>query len=186
MKAIWKVFMVLVLAIFIAGTVSASGYVNIEYLKINGEEVSPDTGHSESLVLNRGETVDIKMKVKAYDGDVEDLQADAMIFGYRYSTYEEDLISDVSRLFDLSENDTDYITLHLKVPTKIDQKYAKLRIRVADEDGTVMDKDYQLHIIGVETEDAIMIYDYSLSPSYEVVSGRAFTALVKVKNIGTE
>ena len=184
MKAIWKVLMVLALVLVFAGAAYAQP-IEIEYLKINGDEFDAGTNHSESLVLQRGDDIDIKIRLHATDS-VENLQAEADIYGYKYSEHEESLVSDTSDVFDMDAGDVKYIELHLQVPTKMDKDYTKLRIRIATSDGPVMDASYQLRVEGVADEDAIIIKDYSFSPSNEVVSGRAFTATVKVKNIGDD
>ncbi len=181
---IGKVVLIFLLTILMVGMVSAVN-LNVEFLRVNGEKVSLASGHSDNLEVQRGEELDLKMKVKAL-ADVEDVQIRAEIFGYRYAHYEGDMVSDVTRTFDLAENDTTYKTLSLQIPTKMDKKYAKLRVTVGDEDGTSYENVYELHIIGVDEEDAIMIKDVSINPSNEVMAGRAFTAMVKVKNIGDD
>lgn len=168
------------LAISLATVVKAAS-LQVEYTKINGEKVDNLT----SLEVKRGATLDIKVAVTAIEGDVDNAQIEATIYGYKYGEQEREIVSDVTRTFDLTENDTAFKTLQVKIPTDMDKKYTKLRIIVADENGVAYIKDYQLHVVGVELEDSVVIRDFSFSPE-EVRAGKWFTSLVKVKNIGEE
>lgn len=177
-----KTFVALFLFIALTAYVSA---VNLEVtsLEINNRNVYEVMGdHTNNYKYERGEKLDIDVCVKALD-DVQDAQIEADIYGYRYSAREQDKVSDTTDTFDLDINDNDCFTLNLEVPDKIDQDYYKLRIRVSDRDGISYEKDYQLNIQGADRSAAVQIKDFSLDPE-EIIAGRAFTAMVKVKNIG--
>ncbi|MFH1212029.1 MAG: hypothetical protein V1659_03820 [Candidatus Woesearchaeota archaeon] len=159
--------------------------VTIEEVKINGEPFPVADGHSYNLEVRRGDDLDIRLRLHA-TADVKGLQAEADVYGYEYSQYEQDKVSDTSKTFDMSANDTKFIDLKLEVPMKIDKKYTKLRIRIGDDDSASFEQVYELHIVGTNDEDAVVIKEVSFSPSANVVAGRAFTALVKVKNYGDD
>ncbi|MBU0666448.1 MAG: putative S-layer protein [Nanoarchaeota archaeon] len=182
-----KMFLLLVMSMLAISMVSAVN-LQVNYLKINGEvwdEVVTGNDHADFLEVQRGEKLEIKIRVKALS-DVENVQIEADIYGYKYADREEELVSDVTKTFDMNENATAYKTLNLMIPVNMDKKYTKLRIRVGDEDGTSFEKTYELQIKGVESEEAVIVKDYSFTPSDSVVAGRAFTAAVKVENIGDE
>ncbi|MEM4259890.1 MAG: putative S-layer protein [Candidatus Woesearchaeota archaeon] len=175
---------VFVFALFVTA-VKAEDRADFQWVKINGDEVDVFNGsHFEAYDYARGEDLEIKIRFKALQ-DLDDVQIEADIYGYRYSEQEEDLVSDTTRPFDMSANSIVTKTLNLKVPIKMDKDYFKLRIRVEDRDGNLLDKTYQLNVEGLDEEDAVMIKDVSFSPQ-QVMAGRAFTVKVKVKNYGND
>src|SRR3989344_5834366 len=176
-----KIFVMFLVLIALASYVSA---VNLEVtsVEINNREVVDAQGHTNNYKYERGEKLELDVCVQAL-ANVEEAQVEADIYGYRYSNKDEGKVSDTTDTFDLDENDTDCFTLNLEVPDRIDQDYYKLRIRAADRDGTSFEKTIELHIEGADRSAAVQIKDFSLDPE-DVIAGRAFTALVKVKNIG--
>lgn len=178
-----KIFALLFVLIAVTGFASA---VNLEVtsVEINNRNIYETSGsdHSNNYKYERGEELEIDVCVKAL-AEVQDAQVEADIYGYRYSTKEQDKVSDVTSTFDLDEGDNDCFTLTLEVPDKMDVDYYKLRITVADRDGLSFQKMFQLHIEGADRSAAVQIKDFSLDPE-EVIAGRAFTSMVKVKNIG--
>lgn len=157
--------------------------VEVEYIKIDGDIVELANGYEINHVFERGEELDIKVKVKALQ-DAENVQIDADIKGYRYANQESDFISDSTDTFDMDVNDTMTEMLHLRVPLKMDKDYYMLRIRVSDRFGDSDEYTYSLHVKGVAREDAIEIKDYSFTPSNEIYAGRPLMVNVKVKNYG--
>jgi hypothetical protein len=158
--------------------------LNVEYVEVNDVQYDPD----EEVIAEefaRGEELDILVKVVADQGrDVMNAQIEAYISGYRYSQYERDLVSDVTRTFDLYENRSKSFRLNLEIPTKMDKEDVKLRIRVSDPNSESVEFTYQLTIAGVDRRDALEIKDFLVSPSDEVEAGRPLSFKVRVKNLG--
>ncbi len=180
-----KLILVLVMTMLITSMVSAVD-LGLTSLKINGEEFGDAASNpSNSLEVKRGEDLTIKLRVRA-TADVSDVQIEADIYGYRYAHREADSVSDVTKTFDLAENVTSFKTLELKVPSNIDKEHFYLRVRVADRYSTSYEQVYDLFVSGVDAEDAVIIKDYSFSPSNVVAAGRAFTTTVRVQNIGDD
>lgn len=181
-----KLFFLMIVALMAVGAVSAQS-LDILYVKINGEEfdISVVGTHNNSLQVERGEDLDIKVRVKA-TADIENVQIEADIYGYKYSHKEENLVSATTKPFDMTRGDVDSINLELQIPLKMDKKYTLLRIRVGTEDGESFEQVYQLHVIGVDESDAVVVKDYSFSPSSTINAGRAFTVMVRVQNIGDD
>lgn len=181
-----KLFFLMIVALMAIGAVSAQS-LDILYVKINGEEfdISVVGAHDNNLQVERGEDLKIKVRVKA-TADVENVQIEADIYGYKYSHKEEELVSATTKPFDMSTGDVDNVNLNLQVPLKMDKKYTLLRIRVGTEDGESFEQVYQLHVIGVDESNAVIVKDYSFSPSSTINAGRAFTAMVRVQNIGDD
>ncbi len=173
---------VVMLVLLTASSFASAVDLEVFDVLIDGEAVDfyDDT---YSLEVERGQELDIKIRVLA-TGDVVNAQIEADIYGYKYAHKEGALVSDATRTFDLAENDYKTFTLNLEVPTKMDKKYTTLRLRLGDEKGISFEERVELHVVGIDEEDAVQIKDYSFSPSTSVNAGRAFTATVKVENIG--
>jgi uncharacterized membrane protein len=177
----------LVFALILVAFAGVASAVNLEItsLEINNKNIDPtvDSTHSNNYLYERGENLDVDVCVKAL-ADVKDAQVEANIYGYRYSNKDTGKVSDSSDTFDLDSGDRDCQTLHLQIPDRIDVDYYKLRVRVADRDGVSFENDYELHLKGISRSSAVQIKDFTLTPE-DVVAGRAFTAMVKVRNYGS-
>ena len=181
-----KLFVLMIVALLAFNIVSAStSDLEVLYVKINGEEFDQAAVgiHDNNLQVEKGENLEIKVRVKALD-DLSNVQVEVDIYGYEYSAQESELVSATSKTFDMSAGDVDSIDLDIQIPLKMDKKYTLLRIRVGDEDGISQEYIYQLHVVGVDEASAVIIKDYSFSPSSMINAGRAFTAMVRVQNIG--
>lgn len=179
---------VLLLVLIVASSFANAQNLEVAYLRINGEPImdldpSNISVHDYNLEVARGDNLDIKVRVYAL-ADVKDVQIEADIYGYKYAHKEENKVSDTSKTFDMSSGDYKTVDLNLEVPVKMDKDYIILRIRVGDKDGLSYEKMYQLHVVGIDESSAVMIRDYSFSPSSSINAGRAFTATVKVENLG--
>lgn len=160
--------------------------LDISYLKIDGEEhPTYDDASNDVLEVRRGQTLPIRLKVKALE-DVEDVQVTAGIYGYRYSQYEQEKVFDTSKTFNLEKDRTRTVDLELQIPVKMESNDAKLRIFVADRNSLSYTFEYDLDVQGVERENAVDIKEAYLSPSNEVLPGRALSALVKIENVGDD
>jgi uncharacterized membrane protein len=157
-------------------------YAEISEVKINGDIAQ----NGDDLYVARGDTLKVRVTVKALTGDLTDANVEARISGYRYSYYEPDLVSDTSKTFTLPEGGKKSFDLTLEVPMDMEIKDAKLRIFLYDENSnTVMFYNYQLSIDGSDDSNAVEIRDFYISPSTTIEAGRALSFKVKVKNYGT-
>ena len=180
-------FLIVLSVLAIVPIASANTDLQVNYLRIDGEKLdTTTTAGALTLEVKRGEALPIRVRVSALNNDVKDVQVSAGIYGYQYSQYEQNKIYAISNAFDLDLGDTRNIDLNLEVPTNMDSQDMKLRIMVADRDSVAYVVEYELDIKGIENSDAIAIKDAYLSPSNTVMAGRAVSALVKVKNIGSK
>ncbi|MFP4524212.1 MAG: FixG Ig-like domain-containing protein [Candidatus Woesearchaeota archaeon] len=160
------------------GAVSAQQVpLSIDWVKVNGDRFD---GTQE---FERGEELDIRVSVEAL-ADVEDVQIEAYISGYRYGDYERELVSDTSKIFDLRNGSHDKANLDLEVPLKIETEDTKLRIRVSNRNDESFEETYQLDLVGVDKSEALRIKDFTVSPSSNVEAGRALSFKVRAKNYG--
>ena len=176
----------LVLVVMLLTAVMASAFasaatipLDIDWVKVDG-----DTFESgDTIEFERGEDLDLRVRVTA-TADIEDVEIEAYISGYRYAEYERDMVSDYERIGDLRMDSSDTVSLSLEIPTKIKTEDAKLRIRVSNKNDESQEYTYQLDIVGIADENAIVIKDFTVSPSTVVEAGRPLSFKVKVKNLG--
>ncbi len=183
-------FVVLLATMSFVSAANLEDLVTVKYVEIDGDKYYPgDDIGSETFEL--GETVDVTVKLQAGDVDVEDLQVEVYLSGYKYSQYERNLVSDVSKTFDLEAGDNDKKHFTLQIPMKLDiwddnKDDIKLRVRVSDRNDISFEQVYQLNINGVDESEAIKIRDFTVSPSDVVEQGRPLSFKVKVKNYGDD
>jgi len=156
--------------------------VDVTYVEINGDKYYSDNVAVADRI-DRGEDIEVTVKVEA-TGDVQDAQIEVYISGYRYDSYERELVNQVTRPFDLEENTSDKYDFDLQIPVKMDLKDAKLRVRVSNENDDSFEQVYQLAIRGVEDEDALRVKSFTVTPSNYIEAGRTASFKVQVKNYG--
>lgn len=185
-----KFFSILMLTFFVFAAVPAAFAaplpvdVAVDWIKIDGDTI--DAG--DSLTFERGEEVPIRIRLTA-NTDVDDVQITVGIFGYEYASFEADKVIQTD-LIDLKAGKSDTVEFDLEIPTKIEvddpAQDTQLQIFIADRYGTPLTYQYNLFIDGVDDSDAVMIKEAYLSPSNQVIAGRALSALVRVENIGRD
>lgn len=178
------VLFVMLLTAIMASAFATAALVplDIEYVNINGDKYYSDNVAVADRI-DRGEDLDISVKIVA-TADVQDAQIEAYISGYRYDSYERELVNQVTRPFDLENGTADKYDFSLSIPVKMDLKDAKLRIRVSNENDESFEQVYQLAIRGVEDEDALQVKSFTVTPSNYVEAGRTASFKVQVKNYG--
>lgn len=151
----------------------------LKWLKIDGD-IFED---GEDLVVERGDTLEIKVKLKA-DYDVEDIEVEAHILGYEYNDHVR--ISDSSHIFDLEANETVYKTLKLTIPSNLekdeDDGEYDLRVRIGGRRGEAVERQFRLSVDG--PRHGLTIKDLVFSPEGEVKAGRALLSTVRIENVG--
>lgn len=174
MKKLRMLILFLVSVLFIATAVTA--LPSVEYVKINGDEfVSGD-----QLVVERGEKLDIKVKLQAGELPEENIEVEADVLGYEYSDHEDDL-SDSSHTFDMDAYDTQYVSLSVRIPEKVDKDFYDLRVRVGTRTGAAFEGLYRLNMKG--QKHSLAIKDVIFRPE-RVKAGSNLFSLVRIKNIG--
>lgn len=183
-KLIFALIMVVLLAMpLVSAQSNTTDYLTVTNVRINGD----DAEDGDILRVKLGEELDIRVTVRAGDNDVENAEIEAFIAGYRYSKYERDLVNDFEGPFDLPANNKDSFDLDLEVPFDMEQKDAKLRIIISDENSPgLIIFNYQLNIEGADESNAIRIRNFLISPSERIEAGRALAFKVKVENIGED
>jgi uncharacterized membrane protein len=168
--------------IFLIGVLMSSvalAAVSIEEVKIN-EDIITDSTTTPKIILDveRGDELDIKVKIKNTDSTLDNVQIEAVLRGVDSNTR----IDDITDVFDVKPNVTYVKKLTLPLIQKIDQDGYKLRVRVSDRDNPTVEKTYELEV-DTKRHD-IEIRDVVLSPSVEVKAGRALLSAVRLRNRG--
>ena len=178
MKKLFSVLAVLIISVLMSATALAAA--EIEFVKVNGDEVTDSSVGAPPLVLDvdRGDDLDIKIRLKSKFGDLEDVQIEAVLRGVD----SRETVDDITDTFDMKANVSYTKTLSLPLIDKIDQDKYKLRIRISDRDSATVEKTYELDI-GTQRHD-VEVRDVVLSPSTEVKAGRALLVTARIRNRG--
>ncbi len=175
MKNTINVLLAIFLVSFLAvGMVSA--LPTVDEVKIDGDIYE----NMESLQVERGDQLDIRVKVTAGNVSEKDIEISAEVLGYEYSDHEP--IFARVHTFDLDAYDTDPMDLTLQLPDKMDKAYYDLRVTVGTRTGPSQEYTYRLHLKGIK--HSLIIKDVVFNPEASVESGRALLTTVRVKNIG--
>ncbi|MBN2458427.1 putative S-layer protein [Candidatus Woesearchaeota archaeon] len=170
-----NIVLLLIVAIVAASTALAVP-VTIDKVKVEGDEIYSSSTTS-IRALERDDELSIKVEVTA-TADVEDAQIEVVMRGYDH----DDLIEDISDVFDMKANRTYVKSFTLKLPYRMDQDLYKLRVRVDDRDGDTTTETYELDINA--DRHSMIIKDIIFSPSNGVMAGRALLTTVRIANIG--
>jgi hypothetical protein len=158
----------------------ASAYLEIEQVRINGD-VANDY---DDLYVERGDEIKIRVVLQAEE-EVRQAYLGAYLSGYRYAHYEPNMVMAHTNTFNIPAGNKRSFDLTLKVPMDMQQKDAKLRLILFDENsGSVITYNYQLSIYGSDERAAVQIRNFFVSPSDTVEAGRALSFKVQVKNYG--
>lgn len=181
MKMLKSLFLPLVLVLFsvlMAGSALAAAVpVSIDAVEIDNFELSSSELNIRDL--ERGETFDVKVKVKA-SAAASDVEIRAFVSGFEFSKTED--ISDETRPFNVETNVSYVKTLKLKLPERADEDIYRLRVVVAGRDNDEVIKNFRIKVTPSDHE--VVIKDLAINPEDSVQAGRAVLATVRVKNIG--
>ena len=158
----------------------ASAYLEIEQVRINGD-VANDY---DDLYVERGDEIKIRVVLQAEE-EVRQAYLGAYLSGYRYAHYEPNMVMTHTNTFNVPAGNKRAFDLTLKVPMDMQQKDAKLRLILFDENSdSVITYNYQLSIYGSDERAAVQIRNFFVSPSDSIEAGRALSFKVQVKNYG--
>lgn len=172
-----SVKMLIMVAMFISlASMVIAVPVTIDKVKVNGDEVLPSG--SEVRSLDRNNEFDVKVFFTA-DADAEDTQVEVMMRGYDH----DDLIDDITDVFDVKDGVSYVKTLHLELPQRMDSDDTYyLRVIIADRHSELVQENYVIYVDS--NRHSVMIKDVLFSPENEVKTGRALLGTVRLKNYG--
>ncbi|MBN1275001.1 hypothetical protein JXA12_01810 [Candidatus Woesearchaeota archaeon] len=164
-------------------TAAASAAIPVEITKVevNGFDLASMSGYED---VNRGEEIEVEVYLHAL-GDIDNGEIEVSIDGYRYKAYEHELVTDYQR-FKMNNDSNRKFTFQLEVPVKMDKDSFDLRVQITGRTGDVLEELFPIGVSGLDEEDAIVIKEFSVSPSTVVEAGRPLSFKVKVKNYGDD
>ncbi len=136
---------------------------------------------SESIFVERGQTVDVDVWFTGYDnsglGSIDSTRVRAWIGGYEY-----DEVEAISNVFEVSPGVSYKKTLQLKIPSDLDgSKDYTLHVEVYDDQSNVE----EVHSLRVEEKrHSLTIEDTIFSPDLTLEAGKNLFANVRIKNDG--
>jgi hypothetical protein len=172
----------IVLMLFVVTLVpmTSATHIEIEQVRINGDVA----GVGDDLYVERGDDLRIRVVLQAND-DVRGAYLGAYLSGYRYAHFEPSMVMDHTNTFNLPDGNKRAFDLNLRIPVDMQQKDAKLRLILFDENSdSIVTYNYQLSIYGADERTAVQIRNFFISPSETVEAGRALSFKVQVRNYG--
>jgi len=169
-----KIFGALMVLVALMATSVSAIDADIEWVKLDGDKLDEDGTNN---VVKRDNEFEVKVKIRAND-DIEDAQVEAYLRGYDH----DDLIQDISDVFDMDADESEIVELTLKFPGRMDRDEYSLRVRFENRDGDSVVKTFDLDIEA--DRHAMQVKDVVFNPSNAVVAGRSLLTSVRIKNIG--
>jgi len=169
MIGILMLFLLSILAI--ATTVSAVP-VTINSVEVNGKELTSD----KVRIYERTDELDVSVEVEA-SADVDNVRVRVEIDGF-----EDELIEDVSDLFDMKENRVYEEDFTLELPDKMDKDDYRLRVIVSDRSTSLVIQEYDIEVD--TSRHALAITDIDFHPQGAVRAGSSLIVTVEVENKG--
>jgi len=185
-QTVFGILIMLIVTVFASASVVADNFgytpgIDVQYVKINGEEVSDNATIRSSLERNQELEITVKLRSMV---NLTDVDVSAFISGYEYNDQANERISDVYVL-DSTEAGVDYIAkLKVTLPDIMDKSDYKLRVAIADRYSSLAVFNYNLKVEAPPHD--IEIRDIILNPAEEVKAGRSLIANVRVKNVGAQ
>lgn len=177
-KKIFGAMALVLLSVLLTSFVSAVTNVDVEYVKLDGDELT--LGSANPLELERDGTWDIKVKLDSAV-DADDIFVDARIDGYEYNN-KGTRIFDSDGPFDVTAGRDKFAKLNLAIPRDIKDGRYNLKISVRNSlETTVYNYELAVEKTG---RNSLFIEDVVFSPEYGVKAGRALLATVRIENDG--
>ncbi len=178
MRKLLSVMALFVISLLTVSMVSALDSMDLEVVsvKVNGDEVD---WKNDVLTVEEGQTLKVRVGLKALSNNVEDVEVEAKISGYEHGSV-VDSIEEV----DVTKNTVKYVTLELDLPADMAEKEEQylLRLRVLDQNTQAFNEVVTLNV--ESAQNAVRIADVAFSPSLTVKAGRSLLTTVLVENIG--
>jgi uncharacterized membrane protein len=183
MKKVTTFGVLMLLLLTIVGTALVSADVStstvpvsIDWVKINGDEVAPNTKVVVERNAEDNTQVDVRLRLNA-QADAKDLRMKVELEGYEDAT-----IRDETKLFNVEAGEKITKKVTLSLPDDLDAKDYRLAIVVSDGNSrSLFSEDYTFRLD--VPRHALTVRDVALS-SKEVAAGSALYATVRVENKG--
>lgn len=182
MKKIFVFAIALIALLALSNMALAVDDLTVDWVKIDGDIVTENQNSVEQLVVERGDDLSIKIKLKNGNQSLEDVEVEARILGYEYSDH-DDSLRDSTHVFDMVAFDSRTETLSLELPVKADKAFYDLRVRVGTRTGVSDEYLFRLNLDG--NRHSVEIRDVLMHPRV-VEAGSSLLVNVRVTNRGEE
>lgn len=149
-------------------------------VEVDDEDVT--VGATNYLNIERGEVIDVEVKLNDALQNHTDMTVTAFISGYEFNNIEP--MSDTSNIFDMEQNVRYKKTLSLRIPSEVDEDKYLLRIIVSDRNSKTEVFEYKLKLDA--PRHGFQIEDVIFSPGSVVEAGRALLSTVRIENKGDD
>lgn len=168
----YGIFVLLVLGILAMAAVASAVPVTIKSVELNGDKLEVD----ETQNIERTDSLDIEVDLEA-QSNVDNVRVRAEIDGF-----EDEVIEDVSDLFDMKSGRVYHETLTIDLPGEMDRDNYNLRIIVADRNTSLVQQNFKIEVD--TARHALEITDVDFHPDGAVKAGSSVVATVRVENRG--
>lgn len=169
------VFVLSLLSMFALAGLANALDVSIDEVEVDGVELT--AGSTTVVDVKKDDTLAVDIELTGL-ADLENVQVEAMIRGYDH----DDLMEDITDVFDVSDGVTYRKQLELRLPVRADNDRYRLRVLVSDRNGETTSEDFFLKLSSMR--HLVMIKDVVFTPSLEVKAGRALLTTVRLQNYG--
>lgn len=172
----FKIALMLVLAIALAGTVAA---LPITVDKVEVDDVELRTNAANRFDVQRGDTIEVEVVFTA-QADIKDMQIEGFFSGDEHNDVAP--ASDTTSTFDADANVTYRKKLRIDVHQFFEEDSYKLRLIYSDRNGDELVQNYNIKID--VPRHGMMIRDIVFNPDGRVKAGSALLSVVRVRNMG--
>lgn len=178
-KKRFGLFGVLLILASLSTMAFAQEWVGVDILeaKIDGATVDPEG--MTHISIERDQEFDVRFELEA-EQDVDDVEIDAKISGYEYST--SDPVSVSEGPFDMDANVTYIKKFKMTLPSDLEEDDYLLRVRITNRDGESTTVNYLINVDLPRHE--LKIVDALFTPAGNVEAGSALLGSVRVENVG--
>lgn len=167
-----------IVALMLCLYVFSAAAANTVTVEVDGEDVT--VGATNYLNVERGEMIDVDVKLVDELSNHTDVEVTAFISGYEFNNIEP--MSDTSNIFDMEQNVRYKKTLSLRIPSEVDEDKYLLRVIVSDRNSATEVYEYKLKLDA--PRHGFQIEDVVFSPGSVVEAGKALLTTVRVENMG--
>ncbi|MBW3011789.1 hypothetical protein KY311_01255 [Candidatus Woesearchaeota archaeon] len=168
----YGIFVLVLLSILAVATVASAVPVTILGVEVNGKELTDD----QTRIYERTDSLEVEVELEAAV-DVDNVRVRVEVDGF-----EDELIEEVSDLFDMKEGRVYTEEFELALPSEMDRDMYNLRVIVSDRNSSLLTADYMLEVD--TARHAVAITDIDFHPQGAVKAGSSLVATVEVENRG--
>jgi uncharacterized membrane protein len=167
-----SIIMLLVLSVLAVAAVVSAVPVTVNSVEVNGKVLTDD----KVRIYDRTDKLDVSVDVESPD-NVDNVRIRAEVTGF-----EDELIEEVSDLFDMKSGRVYNEDFSLNLPSNMDRDNYTLTITVTGRGSSPVVQEYSIEVD--TARHSLAIKDINFHPQGAVKAGSSLVATVKVENMG--